>query len=91
MRFAIFMRRTQSHCGDIKTLPVLMVQGLKDKLVKPQGTYDLFAAVKSDDKTMMIVGNAEHLIFETDNQNSIVLDSLSSWIDKHSGENQPPP
>lgn len=88
MRFAIFMRRTQSHCGDIKTLPVLMVQGLKDKLVKPQGTYDLFAAVKSDDKTMMIVGNAEHLIFETDNQNSIVLDALSSWIDKHSSENQ---
>jgi len=91
MRFAVFMRRTQSHCGAIKTLPVLMVQGLKDKLVKPQGTYDLFAAVKSDDKTMMIVGDAEHLIFETDNQNHIVLDSLSSWIDKHSSENQPLP
>ncbi|MFA6208696.1 MAG: alpha/beta fold hydrolase [Candidatus Obscuribacterales bacterium] len=85
MNFAIFMRRTHSHCGAIKTLPVLMVQGLKDKLVKPQGTYDLFAAVKSEDKTMMIVGDAEHLIFETDDQNSMVLDSLCSWIDKHSG------
>lgn len=87
MKFAIFMRRTHSHCGDIKTLPVLMVQGLKDKLVKPQGTYDLFAAVKSDDKTMMIIGDAEHLIFETDNQNGVVLDSLCSWIDKHSAVN----
>ena len=64
-----------------------MVQGLKDKLVKPQGTYDLFAAVKSDDKTMMIIGDAEHLIFETDNQNVVVLDSLCSWIDKHSAVN----
>ncbi|CAN5425973.1 hypothetical protein BH11CYA1_BH11CYA1_09620 [soil metagenome] len=85
MNFAVFMRRTHSHCGDIKTLPVLMVQGLKDKLVKPQGTYDLFGAVKSDDKTMMIVGDAEHLIFETDNQNGMVLDSLCSWLDHHSG------
>lgn len=91
MNFAVFMRRTHSHCGDIKTLPVLMVQGLKDKLVKPQGTYDLFAAVKSEDKTMMIVGNAEHLIFETDSQNGVVIDTLCSWIDKHStGDSQLP-
>ncbi|MBP9093690.1 alpha/beta fold hydrolase [bacterium] len=89
MNFAIFMRRTHSHCGDIKTLPVLMVQGLKDKLVKPQGTYDLFDAVKSEDKTMMIVGNAEHLIFETDSQNGVVIDTLCSWIDKHSADNSP--
>jgi acylglycerol lipase len=89
MRFAIFMRRTQSHCGDIKTLPVMMIQGLKDKLVKPQGTYDLFSAVKTDDKTMMIVGDDEHLIFETDKQDPIVLDTLSSWIDKHAALPEP--
>lgn len=84
MKFAVFMRRTEGHCRDIKTTPVLMVQGLKDKLVKAQGTYDLFEAVKSEDKTMLIVGNAEHLIFETDNQNPMVLDSLCSWIDQRS-------
>jgi len=89
MKFAVFMRRTESHCREITKTPVLMVQGLKDKLVKAQGTYDLFEAVKSDDKTMIIVGNAEHLIFETDNQNVMVLDSLCSWIDEHSAPGQP--
>jgi acylglycerol lipase len=84
IHFAAFMRHTERHCRNIKTTPVFMVQGLKDKLVKPQGTYDLFGAVKSDDKTMLIVGDAEHLIFETDKQNMLVLDSICAWMDKHS-------
>lgn len=90
IHFAAFMRHTEGHCRNIKITPVFMVQGLKDKLVKPQGTYDLFGAVKSDDKTMLIVGDAEHLIFETDNQNQLVLDSICAWMDKHSSIEAPP-
>lgn len=86
MKFAVFMRTTQMHCKEIKDTPVYIVQGLKDRLVKPQGTYKMFDAVSADDKTMMIIGTAEHLIFETDNQSKVLLDSLSSWLDRHSKE-----
>ena len=88
MKFAVFMRTTLMHCKDIKETPVFIVQGLKDRLVKPQGTYKMFDAVKSEDKTMVIVGTAEHLIFENDKQSKILLDSLCSWLDNHSQEVQ---
>ena len=86
MKFAVFMRTTESECKQINKLPVFVVHGLKDKLVKPHGTYELFDAITADDKTMMIVGNAEHLIFETDQQSDVLLDTLDSWLKKHMTE-----
>ncbi|HNB23671.1 MAG TPA: alpha/beta fold hydrolase, partial [Candidatus Melainabacteria bacterium] len=65
MRFAVFMRETKFACAKLNDLPVFFVQGLKDKLVKPKGTYELFEAVGSKDKNLFIIGSEEHLIFET--------------------------
>lgn len=84
MRFAIFMRETKFSCAKLNDLPVFFVQGLKDKLVKPKGTYELFEAVSSKDKNLFIIGSEEHLIFETFKQSGMLLDSLTSWMDKHS-------
>lgn len=82
MRFAIFMRETKRQCDRIK-LPVFFVQGLKDRLVKPRGTYDLFEAIGGQDKNLFIIGSEEHLIFETFNQSKMLTDSISSWMDRH--------
>lgn len=78
--FALFMQKTLGRCRDIKKTPVFMVQGLKDKLVKPQGTVDLFKAVSQDDKTILMIGNEEHLILETDTQAPLVLGALDTWM-----------
>lgn len=83
MRFAVFMRDTKMICPKIKTIPVFFVQGLKDKLVKPKGTYELFEAVSSPDKNLFIIGTEEHLIFETLKQSGMLLESLTAWMDKH--------
>lgn len=80
-KFAVFMRLTKRECDSIKKTPVFFVQGLKDRLVKPQGTYDLFDSVAAEDKNLFIIGTAEHLIFETEHQSSLVLNTLSTWID----------
>ncbi len=80
-KFAVFMRLTRRECDSIKTTPVFFVQGLKDRLVKPQGTFDLFDSVAVEDKNLFIVGSAEHLIFETEHQSTLVLDTLSTWLD----------
>lgn len=90
MRFAVFMRETKFQCEKLNTLPVFFVQGLRDKLVKPKGTYDLFEAVASRDKNLFIIGTEEHLIFETFNQSKMLLDSISTWMDKHSAEAKGP-
>lgn len=83
MRFAIFMRETKRQCDQIH-LPVFFVQGLKDRLVKPRGTYELFEAIAGQDKDLFIVGSEEHLIFETFNQSKMVTEAISSWMDRHS-------
>lgn len=80
IQFALFMQRTLGRCKDIKKTPVFMVQGLKDNLVKPQGTFDLFSNVSTDDKTILVIGNEEHLILETDTQSPLVINSLDTWL-----------
>jgi lysophospholipase len=83
MKFALFMRTTKPQAARITKLPVFMVQGLQDQLVKPQGTFDLFDAVKSRDKTFVTIGKAEHLIFENDSPDPILMDALDSWLRNH--------
>lgn len=83
IKFAIFMRTTVRHCQQIKDTPALLVQGLKDRLVKPEGTYKMFEAITAQDKTMLIDGTAEHLIFESNTQSDVTLDTLCSWLEKH--------
>lgn len=86
MRFAVFMRETKLMCSKLNNLPVFFVQGLKDRLVKPKGTYELFEAVSSHDKNLFIIGSSEHLIFETFKQSNMLLESITAWMDKHSVE-----
>jgi acylglycerol lipase len=83
MKFDSFMKSTTDQCVNIKTTPVFVLQGLKDKLVKPAGTEAIFDNIQCDDKQLLILGNAEHLIFESENQNQLVLDNLCSWLDSH--------
>lgn len=83
LEFAVFMRRTKPQAEKITELPVLMLQGLKDRLVKPQGTFDLFDAVKSPDKTILIIGTAEHLMFENPHPDKLLMDTVDSWLKEH--------
>ncbi|MBX9669459.1 MAG: alpha/beta fold hydrolase [Candidatus Obscuribacterales bacterium] len=83
MKFNNFMRLTKRHAEDIKDLPVLMLQGLKDRLVKPKGTFELFEAVSSEDKTILVQGLSEHLMFENPNPDMVVIDAVDSWLKRH--------
>ncbi len=82
-----FMITTQQKCNLIKSTPVLVVQGLADRLVKPQGTYEMFDNISSPDRAMIILGNAEHLIFETPDQSTVLLDGLTAWLKNHIPDN----
>jgi thiol-disulfide isomerase/thioredoxin len=59
------------------------VQGYSDRLVKPEGTMELFRASGSKDKDMVMIGSKEHLIFEEGQFDQHVIDVVTSWIDKH--------
>jgi alpha-beta hydrolase superfamily lysophospholipase len=81
--FDHFVKETQARCSSIHSTPVMIVQGMADRLVNPKGSYDMYDSVRSPDKTMMIIGNAEHLIFENLEQSPVLLDGLTTWLNHH--------
>jgi hypothetical protein len=38
---------------------------------------------------MIVIGSAEHLIFETPSQSQVLLDGLAAWINDHPARSQP--
>lgn len=82
IKFSVFMRTTKRRAEQIKNVPVLMLQGLKDRLVKPRGTFELFEAVNCEDKSIMVLGLSEHLMFENAQPDVAVIDSIDSWMKK---------
>ncbi len=83
LQFQAFMNQNHDVAPTITNIPVLIVQGAKDKLVKPKGTAELFDELATSDKKMITVLSAEHLIFEEGQFTDEVIDNLDGWINEH--------
>ncbi|MFA7335213.1 MAG: alpha/beta fold hydrolase [Candidatus Obscuribacterales bacterium] len=81
--FHHLMSRNRSKAQLITDMPVLFLQGASDRLIKPSGTLELFSKIKSADKNLVMVGSAEHLIFEQGQFANDMVDLVSNWIEKH--------
>lgn len=81
--FRNLMNQNRSKAELITDMPVLFLQGASDRLIKPSGTLELFSRIKSSDKNLVMVGSAEHLIFEQGQFASDMVDLVSNWIEKH--------
>ncbi|MGH9549051.1 MAG: thioredoxin domain-containing protein, partial [Terriglobales bacterium] len=77
------MNQNNAKAEKITDMPVLFVQGMNDRLVKPLGTVTLFKRLKTQDKNLVMVGTAEHLIFEQNQFNDAIIQLVSSWVDKN--------
>lgn len=83
LRFRLFMMKNKQMARKIKDKPVLVIQGNEDKLAKPDGTVKVFKALNTKDKDLILVGKAEHLIFEEGQFDEHMLGVVTSWIAKH--------
>ncbi len=81
--FQSMCNRNIEYAKQIASTPVILFQGVSDMLVKPGATYDLFRAITSKDKSLVMVGNAEHLIFEEGCFTPSVLKGLVAWMESH--------
>jgi len=86
LEFQKLMMQNAKKAEQISSMPVLFFQGGNDRLIKPSGTIALFNELQSPDKNLVMVGTAEHLIFEEGQFNDDVIDLVTSWIDKHVAE-----
>lgn len=84
MSFQSFMNDTHDQVVKITNLPVLMVQGTADQLVKPEGTQELYDELATKDKQIMMVQDAQHLIFENQQCPAATLSSVVKWISNRS-------
>lgn len=80
MQFQAFMNDNHERAKMIDKMPVLIVQGGKDKLVKAEGTRELFEELVTQDKQMAMVNGAEHLVYEQGQFSKEVIDLTDGWI-----------
>lgn len=81
IQFSNFMNSTLKLATKIDKMPVLFIQGSKDKLVRPAGTMKLFNRISSPHKQFVLSTTAEHLIFERGQYSSEDLAFVENWID----------
>lgn len=79
-QFNEFMKGNSDAAALITSTPVLMLAGFKDRLVKPEGTIELFNMLSTQDKMLMIVGDGEHLLLEENQLTGQLTQMLSDWI-----------
>lgn len=79
-QFNDFMKGNFDAAALIEKMPVLMMAGFKDKLVKPEGTIELFNALSTNDKLLMVIGDGEHLLLEENQLTDQLTQMLLVWI-----------
>jgi acylglycerol lipase len=79
-QFNDFMKGNYDAAALIEKTPILLMAGFKDKLVKPEGTIELFNSISTDDKLLMVVGDGEHLLLEENQLTEQLTDLLITWL-----------
>ena len=64
-------------------IPLLILQGSKDRCVVPRRVTKLLGSVSSDDQTLRWMQHLSHLLLETKYINSDTVSAIASWIDAH--------
>lgn len=88
-QFDDFMKGNQDAAALVSKTPVLMLVGFKDKLVKPEGTINLFNELSTQDKLLMVVGDSEHLLLEENQLTDELAQLVVDWINNEAHSSQP--
>jgi alpha-beta hydrolase superfamily lysophospholipase len=83
IKFQKFMSENHAAAKKIYSVPVLMIQGSKDKLVKAEGNQSLIHEIPCPDAQLVFIENAEHLILEEGQFDDAVITKLTTWLDSH--------
>jgi len=81
-QFSQFMKGNNDAAVLIEKVPVLMLAGFKDKLVKPEGTIEIFNDLSTQDKLLMVVGDGEHLLLEENQLTEELEHLLIVWLNE---------
>lgn len=77
------MYKTKGLARKIKTQPVLIVQGEKDKMTKPKSAESIAEKLTTKDKKLMMISDGDHYVYEDVQVDDKVLNDTLGWIDDH--------
>jgi acylglycerol lipase len=83
MDFQNFMDANYASAKLIKDKPVIFIQGMNDKLVRPAGTWKLCDSLATCDRQIVMSKTAEHLIFEEGQFSNEDINFIEKWIGSH--------
>ena len=82
LTFQTFMNKNNEAANAIKSMPVLIIQGAQDKLVRPGGTFNVWEHLGTADRQVVVSKTAEHLIFEFGQFNDDDINFVTAWLGK---------
>lgn len=82
LQFDRFMNCAVKSSKHIK-IPALLIQGCRDKLVRPESTVEIYNDISSKDKKLLLVGESEHLIFQKGLYSEQTLQMVLAWMNSH--------
>lgn len=83
IQFQHFMNQNHKYAVLIKDRPVLFVQGCDDRLVRPEGTVELYNRLATQDRQIELIPKAEHLIFEEAQFTDREVEIVNKWLTSH--------
>lgn len=82
IHFQTFMDSNEKAARVLKK-PICILQGTADDLVKAEAQETLLKCVPHDDKQLVYVDQAEHLLLEEGQFNDRIISAISGWLDLH--------
>ncbi len=70
-------------------MPVLIIQGSNDRVVKSNAVVQLLSSLKSQDQTVRWFSNRGHLLLETDFVQPDTMLIVTGWLREHATESIP--
>lgn len=80
--FQHFMKANKEAAVEIKSVPVLVIQGANDKLIRPSGSFFVWKHLATPDSTFVVSKNSQHLIFEYGQFGPDDIEYVLGWISK---------
>jgi alpha-beta hydrolase superfamily lysophospholipase len=78
------LKETLSYARNIPPhIPVLIIQGSADKIIKAEGIVALMQNLKSKDQTVRWLDARGHVLLETSYINDNTLETISGWLGQH--------
>lgn len=79
LSFMRFIAKTPRRASRVE-VPVLLIHGLKDHLIKPEGTARLYQKIPSEKKCLLMLDSGEHLILEEAQFDDATINAVQRWI-----------